>query len=146
GFCALADRPAQELIGREERELRDALAEPAGEALGRYVPVRAADGSLVGWIAEYPLPVTATPEREEHDPLTGLLARPALAARLRELLAAGGSGALVLVTLRDFDEVNERYGRRAGDQVLISVAEELRGSVRRTDAVARLGGTRFAVL
>jgi diguanylate cyclase (GGDEF)-like protein len=147
GFCRLADRARDELIGHEERELRDAVAEAAGEALGRYVPVRAPDGSPVGWIVEYPLAAdAAAAEREHHDPLTGLLTRSALAARLRALVAEGESGALVLVTLRGFDQVNERYGRRAGDQVLISVAEELRGSVRRTDAVARLGGTQFAVL
>lgn len=146
GFCRLADSSREELVGREERELREVVAEATGDALGRYVPVRTQDGSPVGWIVEYPLAAEAAGEREEHDPLTGLLSRSGLAARLRAMVAENESGALVLLTLRDFDRVNERYGRRAGDQVLISVSEELRGSVRRTDAVARLGGTRFAVL
>ena len=42
--------------------------------------------------------------------------------------------------------MNDRYGHRAGDRVLASVAGVLRHRLRETDIVARIGGDEFAVL
>ena len=45
-----------------------------------------------------------------------------------------------------FKQVNDRHGHPAGDVVLKSVAELLRGRFRGTDALARYGGEEFMVL
>lgn len=82
----------------------------------------------------------------ERDPLTGLLTKAELERRFMAMLAAGERGALLRVDVDDFEAVNERYGRRAGDQVLISVSEELRRCVRRSDEIARVEGDEFALL
>ncbi len=45
-----------------------------------------------------------------------------------------------------FKRINDTYGHRAGDRVLVTVAEFLSGRVRSTDFVARYGGEEFAML
>ncbi|MFC4149285.1 putative bifunctional diguanylate cyclase/phosphodiesterase [Micromonospora mangrovi] len=84
-----------------------------------------------------------------HDALTGLANRRHLLDEGSEQLGrrhADGVTALVLIDLNHFKEVNDTLGHAAGDQVLIQVADRLRGAARPDDLVARLGGDEFAVL
>lgn len=81
-----------------------------------------------------------------HDHLTGLANRSLFARRLDEGLGFDTSGALLFIDLDKFKAVNDRLGHRAGDDLLVSVGETLRGSVRKNDVVARLAGDEFAVL
>ena len=84
----------------------------------------------------------------ERDPLTGLFNLRSIEHRLTEALAAlpdAGGLALMVVDLDGFGEVNQRYGHDAGDRVLIAVARQLEGVVRRSDLVARVGSDEFAV-
>ena len=82
----------------------------------------------------------------QHDPLTGLANRTALAERLSGLLAPSGPGALlVLLDLDGFKAVNDTHGHAAGDAVLVAVAARLGAVVRADDLVVRLGGDEFVV-
>ncbi|SCG79163.1 diguanylate cyclase/phosphodiesterase [Micromonospora echinaurantiaca] len=84
-----------------------------------------------------------------HDPLTGLANRRHLLEQGTEQLSArhaDGVTALVLIDLNHFKEVNDTLGHAAGDQVLVQVADRLRGAAQGSDLVARLGGDEFAVL
>ena len=45
-----------------------------------------------------------------------------------------------------FKTINDRYGHRAGDKVLVVVAESLATGIRGTDFVARYGGEEFVML
>jgi diguanylate cyclase (GGDEF)-like protein len=42
--------------------------------------------------------------------------------------------------------VNDRYGHRAGDQVLAQIADVLRATCRESDTIARWGGEEFLVI
>ncbi|MFC8845601.1 MULTISPECIES: putative bifunctional diguanylate cyclase/phosphodiesterase [unclassified Micromonospora] len=84
-----------------------------------------------------------------HDILTGLANRRHLLDQGSEQLNArhaDGVTALVLIDLNHFKEVNDTLGHAAGDQVLMQVADRLRGAAQGDDLVARLGGDEFAVL
>jgi diguanylate cyclase (GGDEF)-like protein/PAS domain S-box-containing protein len=85
-----------------------------------------------------------------HDSLTDLLNRRWFISLLTDRLARAaqghGGGALLMIDLDDFKQVNDTYGHHAGDGVLREVARILREELRDTDLVARLGGDEFAVL
>ncbi len=82
---------------------------------------------------------------EDHDPLTGLLNRPAFLAQLRTP-AAQRHCAIACVDIDDFRGVNERHGASAGDHLLVEVGQRLREIMRPGDRAARVSGDRFAVL
>lgn len=86
----------------------------------------------------------------DHDPLTGLANRRRfdgeLAAHMARGRRYGAGGALMMLDLDGFKQVNDTLGHGVGDQLLVSVADLLRARLRDSDVVARLGGDEFAVL
>jgi diguanylate cyclase (GGDEF)-like protein/PAS domain S-box-containing protein len=86
----------------------------------------------------------------DHDFLTGLLNRrhfeQELAREVERAARYGVPGAVLLIDLDNFKDVNDTFGHRAGDDVLKGVAGLLRERMRHTDVVARVGGDEFAVL
>ncbi len=86
----------------------------------------------------------------EHDTLTGLCNRSRLQAQLREMLGGGRSsdrrGALLMLDLDGFKDINDTFGHDVGDAVLAGVAERLRVNLREADTIARLGGDEFAII
>jgi diguanylate cyclase (GGDEF)-like protein len=85
-----------------------------------------------------------------HDTLTGLPNRALFADRLQQALARAERYqeplAVMFLDLDNFKIVNDSIGHEAGDQLLIAVAERLRGCVRPQDTVARFGGDEMAIL
>jgi diguanylate cyclase (GGDEF)-like protein len=84
-----------------------------------------------------------------HDSLTGLPNRELFLRTAEAALERGRrgeQGALVLLDLDHFKEVNDTFGHRAGDELLRVVGRRLRGSLRTDDLVARLGGDEFAMV
>jgi diguanylate cyclase (GGDEF)-like protein len=86
----------------------------------------------------------------QHDVLSGALNRASFAEALERAVwrhgRAGGGFAVLCIDLDHFKEVNDVHGHAAGDAVLRTVAQRLRGVVRHGDEIARLGGDEFAVL
>jgi diguanylate cyclase (GGDEF)-like protein/PAS domain S-box-containing protein len=85
-----------------------------------------------------------------HDELTGLPSRE-MFEELVELSVArarrhDGAVAVLCVDVDDFRLVNDSLGHRAGDGLLVAVAERLREATRETDLVARRGGDQFLLL
>jgi diguanylate cyclase (GGDEF)-like protein/PAS domain S-box-containing protein len=58
----------------------------------------------------------------------------------------GGSLSLLMLDIDHFKSINDQYGHKAGDLVLITFAETCRATLRDFDLIGRLGGEEFAVL
>ncbi len=86
-----------------------------------------------------------------HDLLTDLPNRRWLHERLGQALrncqaAQGQKVALLLIDLDRFKEVNDTLGHGHGDLLLVQAAQRLRGSLRESDTLGRMGGDEFALV
>src|SRR5436309_8501291 len=85
-----------------------------------------------------------------HDPLTGLINRRELEARLKRAIrgtrAERRRHVLLYLDLDEFKVVNDTCGHLAGDEMLKQVTALLRSRLRPGDVLARLGGDEFGVL
>jgi diguanylate cyclase (GGDEF)-like protein len=83
-------------------------------------------------------------------PVTGLPNRrglsQAIAAALQQLDQQQGWLALLFCDLNRFKEVNDTYGHRVGDQLLVELANRMQRVLRQGDVLARLGGDEFVLL
>ena len=118
--------------------------------------VRDREGRFIGhlWIYEDVTRERQTAEQlvylAERDALTGLYNRHRFQQELaRTMLDSDRHHAQCAVMFFDLDEfktINDSYGHRAGDALLIRVAGEIGALVRRNEVLARLGGDEFAIL
>ncbi len=85
-----------------------------------------------------------------HDELTGLVNRREFERRVADAIERGGDGAersaLLYLDLDQFKIVNDTCGHPAGDELIRRVAETIRGAVRGSDTLGRLGGDEFGLL
>lgn len=79
------------------------------------------------------------------DPLTGLLNRSGLIDSFKTLKPQGEL-TLCFIDLDDFKQVNDTLGHRAGDKLLIKLAERLRRLCPPEVVLGRLGGDEFVLL
>lgn len=85
------------------------------------------------------------------DRLTGLGNRLGFEQQLTDLMERsyrekGYRFTLLMMDLDYFKQVNDTFGHKAGDEVLVQVARRLEQVVRRSDFVGRLGGDEFVIL
>ncbi|MGZ0019828.1 sensor domain-containing phosphodiesterase [Nitrosomonas sp. wSCUT-2] len=119
-------------------------------------PVADYDGTILGrlWIYE-----DITQERQtakqllylaERDPLTGLLNRHRFQEQLAQYLRMAKRHhikfALLYFDLDEFKYVNDTFGHRVGDTVLVRIAGEIAALVQSGEIIARLGGDEFAIV
>jgi diguanylate cyclase (GGDEF)-like protein/PAS domain S-box-containing protein len=85
-----------------------------------------------------------------HDPLTDLPNRTLFHDRLEHAIEVATRAedclAILYLDLDGFKAINDRMGHQSGDLLLQSIAKRLRGSVRKSDTVSRIGGDEFIVL
>ncbi|HEX3005314.1 MAG TPA: EAL domain-containing protein, partial [Angustibacter sp.] len=82
----------------------------------------------------------------EFDQLTGLPNRRRFQRELARLTAERASGAVAVIDLDRFKEVNDSLGHRNGDALLRALSDRLARAVRPGDLVARLGGDEFGIV
>ncbi len=160
-----------DLLARPDRHGRSLLRLPEGDAATGSIEIEMADGRLVTQLC-HPVRDSAhqlvghlwlyedvTRERQtaaqllylaERDALTGLFNRHRFQDELTRMLSDGDrhkSGvALLFFDIDEFKYINDTFGHRAGDAMLIRVAGEVSAQVRRNEIFARLGGDEFAIL
>jgi diguanylate cyclase (GGDEF)-like protein len=108
-----------------------------------------------GWVATHE-DVTERRQAEikiahmaRHDALTDLPNRVLLRERLSEVLPQVEDGewlAVLYLDLDHFKNVNDTLGHPVGDELLREVADRLRGCVRETDTISRVGGDEFCII
>jgi len=85
-----------------------------------------------------------------YDALTGLANRVLLADRLQQAMAQAQRRqqqlAVAYIDLDGFKAINDSYGHDAGDQLLMTVATNMRRALREGDSLARLGGDEFVAV
>ena len=158
-------------LSRPEEQARYLLRPQGAQEVGVLLEIPLADGRLVTqqmhavddvygrpvghlWLFE-----DVTRERQtadqliylaERDALTGLYNRHRFNEELSRMIADAqrhtSRVALLFFDLDDFKYINDTFGHRAGDAMLIRVAGEVAGQVRRNEIFARLGGDEFAIL
>jgi diguanylate cyclase (GGDEF)-like protein len=105
-------------------------------ALGLFIGISQSEKKEIRYFSEY-------------DALTGVLNRRAAFQRLNQLSRlAHGEGKPISICFLDINglkEVNDTLGHDAGDELIVSVADGVKATVRSNDVVARLGGDEFLV-
>ena len=85
-----------------------------------------------------------------HDALTSLVNRQEFLQRLQRVVDTASAGdsehGLCYLDIDRFRAINDRCGHPGGDQLLVELADLLRGQIRRRDTLARVGGNAFAIL
>ena len=84
------------------------------------------------------------------DSLTGLKNRRRFEEDLRVAMARGRregtTGAVLMLDLDHFKQVNDSHGHLAGDRMIEEIAGVLRRRTRESDVLARIGGDEFAIV
>ena len=113
-------------------------------------PLRNETGTVIGGtaVARVDRGETLLRRLADHDALTGVLTRERLQEELGSVVALadryGEPGVVGVLDLDNFKYVNDAHGHGIGDHVLAHSAGILRGRLRETDALGRLGSDEFA--
>ncbi|SFV50555.1 diguanylate cyclase/phosphodiesterase (GGDEF & EAL domains) with PAS/PAC sensor(s) [hydrothermal vent metagenome] len=113
-------------------------------------------GELTHYIAQF-IDISDLKDAQErakyeasHDYLTHLPNRMSLIEKLEEELPRAKRhnflDAFLFLDLDGFKKVNDSYGHKVGDQLLIEVTKRVKKSVRKEDYVARISGDEFAII
>ena len=85
-----------------------------------------------------------------HDPLTRLANRRFFDRYLDQSLAVARRNnqklCLLYLDLNNFKPINDTYGHKKGDQVLVAIAQRLNSTLRHSDLISRIGGDEFVVI
>lgn len=157
--CALLDR--SRLLGCYEQDIRRESQEchriSGDNRLWTMVAVRMVSdphsNEVLGFVMFMDIEEQKRKEAREKtrsmtDGLTGLLSRVSFEERFNELCAASGKDAchaVIMIDLDGFKAVNDTFGHRFGDKVLIDVANDLRAINRSDDLIARMGGDEYII-
>jgi diguanylate cyclase (GGDEF)-like protein/PAS domain S-box-containing protein len=118
--------------------------------------VRSDDGKVRNYLALFSdiTVLKLQQEKLEHgahfDALTNLPNRLLLSDRLHQAMTmcqrSGRSLAVLYLDLDGFKAVNDRYGHKAGDELLVALSNRMQSALREVDTLARMGGDEFVAV
>lgn len=89
-------------------------------------------------------------QKATQDGMTGLANRALFMDRLRNAVAHAGRNqrcaGILMVDMDGLKQINDTYGHRVGDAVIVEFSNRMKTAARATDTVARLGGDEFGVI
>ena len=89
-------------------------------------------------------------EQAIRDSLTGLFNRRYLEENMAQTIARADREkypiSLVMIDIDHFKVINDTYGHKAGDEMLIALSNLLREKIRKGDTICRYGGEEFVVM
>ena len=134
------------IAARVKAQLHRTYVRLAGGLGGLYLVL-----ALISWSSTWRLRRHAADREYQalHDALTHLPNREWFRLRAERAIRgarAGEGGAIALLDLDRFKEVNDTLGHHAGDELLRVLARRLTAAARTDDVVARLGGDEFALV
>jgi diguanylate cyclase (GGDEF)-like protein/PAS domain S-box-containing protein len=125
----------------------------------RTMPMRAENGEIIGAVETFSDNSKLMSIRHEvrrlqdaalRDHLTGIWNRRYMTSRLEVALWGfqhqGIPFGILFIDVDRFKAINDTYGHKTGDQILILVANTLQNNLRSEDTLARWGGEEFVVL
>jgi diguanylate cyclase len=123
---------------------------------GAVIQISLVEGIIAIMLIALSMTGTERHRREERieqlaarDPLTALYNRRALDIRAPKLLAQvspTSPGALLLIDIDNFKQVNDLHGHSAGDKLLIALSKMILHALPHGSLAARLGGDEFVIL
>ncbi|KQB53915.1 diguanylate cyclase [Pseudomonas endophytica] len=123
---------------------------------GQIIQISLVEGAMAIMLIALSMTGTERYRREQQiarlaarDPLTALYNRRALEMRAPPLLnsvSAAQPGALLLIDIDNFKLINDLFGHTAGDRLLVTLSEMIRGVLPKDALAARLGGDEFVIL
>lgn len=123
---------------------------------GAVIQVSLVEGVMAIMLLAMSMTGTERHRREERiaqiaarDPLTALDNRRALHLRAPHLLgqaSPASPGAVLLIDIDHFKQVNDLHGHDAGDRLLVALSDLIRGALPHGALAARLGGDEFVIL
>jgi diguanylate cyclase (GGDEF)-like protein len=123
---------------------------------GEVIQISLVEGAMAIMLIALSMTGTERHRREERigqlaarDPLTALYNRRALDMRAPALLAQAtpaSPGALLLIDIDNFKQVNDLHGHSASDRLLVALSEMIRDALPHGSLAARLGGDEFVIL
>ncbi len=123
---------------------------------GEVIQISLVEGAMAIMLIALSMTGTERHRREERieqlaarDPLTALYNRRALEQRAPGLLEQASPhtpGALLLIDIDNFKQVNDLHGHSAGDKLLVALSEMICNTLSQGAVAARLGGDEFVIL
>lgn len=123
---------------------------------GEVIQISLVEGAMAIMLIALSMTGTERHRREERieqlaarDPLTALYNRRALDQRAPALLQQASPhspGALLLIDIDNFKQVNDLHGHSAGDKLLVALSEMICNTLPPGTLAARLGGDEFVIL
>jgi diguanylate cyclase (GGDEF)-like protein/PAS domain S-box-containing protein len=119
-------------------------------------PIRDHDGKIVG-ASKIARDISLLKKHQKgiehiayHDYLTGLPNRLLIIDRMKQTMSQAlrtyHSFAVCYIDLDGFKQVNDKYGHKAGDALLLEIATRMQNVVRPYDTLGRVGGDEFVLL